>query len=675
LKLKGHCLHSEKRRGLSTIVGGLIFVVLLVSGMTLFGAVLDTQKNNGETARIVAAANLEAQQEDFDLNGISQQVGGFLEIRLTNQGQNTAEMFTVVMTNKTDAGEPTRTFDVPSATSFLPVGANSPTDIFSTMNYKMRIPTGSGAEEDYDFKVISSLGTIKSTSITCKEVTGDCGPPIAGPAGPSSLEAQLFLDGPTGINSKISTIVMFVTNNGEVTLTNVRPLFGNPTTGSLCADMWGPNGAAPVIDDVNPCDLDSLVGVTLIPGQSVLFKWDGVILGEIDSEVLFCNQARGVNPDPADVDSLLVCDDLIVIDPTDCGTVVCDGGGGDEDILDEKFITRPEIFITFPGPFGESTEGQPDRALWGANVVNPTDTDMYIHKVTITAFPPASNDNFDVVEPGGFSSHLCYPQDYIPGNGTIPATVGNPDQRRATEAGSWSCPGSNTIMWKDYDNPLFLPAQGVTEFMVKLIGATPVSRQGESVLVDSTVYTTSGAFGKGDYQTSVYDNGLYANIFSTSDWQDPLNLDNYESSRSGIISGAEETFHVVLTDFDTDLGSYINATTRVVVNVPRAFTLVDTDMTETVGFVDIPNANPALADPSIVVHPDKTTQIIATLENHLGDSADEYAVLTFKATAPVVTQPKLMVMYILANGAGVNSVDSIVNSIGPTHEYVLQVVP
>ena len=93
------------------------------------------------------------------------------------------------------------------------------------------------------------------------------------------------------------------------------------------------------------------------------------------------------------------------------------------------------------------------------------------------------------------------------------------------------------------------------------------------------------------------------------------------------------------------------------------------------GFVDIPNANATLAEPSVTIHPDKTTQIIATLENNLGDTPNEVAILTFKAKAPIVSTNKLMVMYILANGAGTNSVDSIVNSIGPTHEYILQVVP
>jgi len=296
---------------------------------------------------------------------------------------------------------------------------------------------------------------------------------------------------------------------------------------------------------------------------------------------------------------------------------------------------------------------------------------MLIHKVTITAFPPASNDNFDVIKHGGNTGHLCYPQDISPGIGTVPAVGGgNPAAKRAEEAGSWSCPGSNTIMWKNYTNPILLPPESTVPFLVKLISDSPISKDAESVLVDSTVYTSSGTFGKGNYQSTTYTVGMYANIFATSDWEDPLNSDNMISSVSGILSGSEQTFHVVLTDFDTDNASYIEANSKVIVNVPRAFTLVETVMGETTGFVDIANANATLAEPSVTIHPDMTTQIIATLENSLGDSADEYAVLSFKATAPEVTTTKLMVMYTLANGE-----DNSGNSVGPLTEIILVVVP
>jgi hypothetical protein len=465
---------------------------------------------------------------------------------------------------------------------------------------------------------------------------------------------------------------MFVTNTSPVAITNVQPTAGFSPV--FCDDMWtvDVSGTTQTLftEDVSPCVVSPSSPITLDPHGSVLFTWDGVIAGDIDAVFTFCSAVSGDHPDDGPITSGgPSCDSVSVIDPNDCNGC---GPPGDEDPLDEKFITRPELFLTIPSPFGESPNGQPDRALWGANVVNPTDTTMYIHKITITAFPPASNDNFDVIEPGGSTGHACLPQDISPGNGTIPSLLppSPTAPHAADEAGFWTCPGSNTIMWRNYDNPIELPPQSTYPFMVKLMGKDPVSKNAESVLVDSTVYTTSGAFGKGNYQTTTYDDGMYANIFATSDWTDPLNFDKWISSVSDIPSGFEQEFTVVLTDFDSDLATHINATSKVIINVPRAFTLVDTIMTESSGFLVEDNGPPELDEPSITIHPDGTTQIIATLENDLGDSADEVAILSFKATAPIVPTQKLMVMYVLANGIGTNN-----NSVGPLTEIILVVVP
>ena len=59
--------------------------------------------------------------------------------------------------------------------------------------------------------------------------------------------------------------------------------------------------------------------------------------------------------------------------------------------------------------------------------------------------------------------------------------------------------------------------------------------------------------------------------------------------------------------------------------------------------------------------------------NSIKNDADEYATLSFKGTAPTIDaggNPKLMVMYTLANGVGTNG-----NSVGPLTEIILVVLP
>jgi len=639
----------------------------MVSAFSMLGIALDYQGDRAQTAKLIANADLNKQLEDFKIN-IFTDSNQLLTVDVNNLGQNAVKIPTLIITNSSDAanGFPVKVYDIPSNTMFT--GPGDTDNIVSTTPITLGLAQNPGDIELYHFKVISSFGTIKTQSVSCDDTA--CGA-IASAGG--GLTATLFLDGPNAVNTKTSTVIMFVTNTSPVAITNVQPTAGFSPV--FCDDFWivDVSGTTQTLftEDVSPCVVTPSSPITLDPYGTALFKWDGAIAGDIDAVFTFCSAVSGDHPDDGPITSGgPTCDSVTVIDPNDCSG--CGPGGeGEEDTLDEKFITRPELFLTIPSPFGESPNGVPDRALWGANVVNPTDTTMYIHKVTITAFPPASNDNFNIVEPGGASGHLCYPQDIFPGDGTVPAVGGgNAAAQRAEEAGFWSCPGSNTIMWKNYANPIELLPQSTVPFMVKLIGASPVSLDAESVLVDSTVYTTSGAFGKGNYQTTTYDDGMYGNIFATTDWTDPLNTDYWISSKSAILSGSEHEFTVVLTDFDSDEDTWILAGSKVVINVPRAFTLVDTVMTKSSGLIDIPNADPTLAEPSITIHPDKTTQIIATLENNLGDTPNEVAILTFKATAPIVSTNKLMVMYILANGVTTND-----NSHGPLTEFILQVIP
>jgi hypothetical protein len=194
-----------------------------------------------------------------------------------------------------------------------------------------------------------------------------------------------------------------------------------------------------------------------------------------------------------------------------------------------------------------------------------------------------------------------------------------------------------------------------------------VTKNVESVLVDSTVFTTSGSFGKGNYQSTSYDNGTLANVYGTTDPLNPLDHTKIITSVSNILSGSVQKFHIVLAESDVAATTYIKANSKIIINVPRAFTLVDVIESETTGII----ITPVGVEPSVVVHPDNTTQIIATIIDHIGDqTSPEAIVLTFEATAPTVSTEKLMVMYTLANGEGTNN-----NSVGPLSEIVLVVVP
>ncbi len=109
---------------------------------------------------------------------------------------------------------------------------------------------------------------------------------------------------------------------------------------------------------------------------------------------------------------------------------------------------------------------------------------------------------------------------------------------------------------------------------------------------------------------------MYANVFATTDWLDGVNRDKIISSYSGILSGSVQRFSVVFTDFDTDPLTYIEAGSKLVVNVPRAF--------KDVKVIDAETSNPGILivpgiEPTVVIHPDETTQIIASVPDRIWD--------------------------------------------------------
>ena len=678
MKFENYRFTPKKRRGLSSIVGALLFVVLMVATFSVLSVALTTQTDIASTSRDVAARDLAKQQEDFTM---ASQTNALLPPELTvnvdNDAKNPLEIFSLVISDQ--QAEPgfittTTVYDIPADASFIMPGDEE--NILATTVPPITLPLPLPLENEiiYTFKTVSSLGNFAFDTIFCTEF--GCTDPVT-PPGDGSLRHSLFMDGPTGINTKTSTLVMFVFNTSDETVTDVQPFFGFNVPGPPdCADMWielvvAPLPNAGVVEDITNCVIvpdTPAAPVILGPHETTLFKWDFTVEGDVGTVYRFCNYAIGTSPGAIDSQPQ-TCDELEVINPNDCGLADCEGGGGDgePDPLDEKFITRPELFLTIPSPFGDPGKDPTDppppttaRALWGANVVNPTETTMFIQKITITAFPPASNDNIDIIlaSPNELS---CLPRDISPGNGTIPGV--NP----AAEAGSWSCPGSNTIMWRDYSNPITLPPKSTFPFLVEIQSHLKGTKTVESVLVDSTVYTTSGSFGKGDYQSTYYPDGMYANVYLSELPVGNTDLTKIYSERSDILSNNLETFHINLVDFDFNDSTFINVTSKIIINVPKAFSEVSVDhgasLKIKLGAQDV--------EPSVVEHSDGTIQIIAEINEDIGDQETwEAATVVFSARAPVVTEPKLMVMYTLANGLGTGG-----SSVGPLTEIVLHVIP
>ncbi len=169
LKYKNCQFTPKNRRGLSSVVGALLFVVLMVSAFSMLGIALDYQGEMGATAKLVATADLKKQQEDFNIN-IFTDSNQLLIVDVINKGQNAVEIPTLIITNSSDVanGFPIALYDIPSDTSF--VGPGYTDNILTTTPITLELAQSPGDIVLYHFKVITSRGTIKTTSVSCDDL-------------------------------------------------------------------------------------------------------------------------------------------------------------------------------------------------------------------------------------------------------------------------------------------------------------------------------------------------------------------------------------------------------------------------------------------------------------------------------------------------------------------------
>ncbi len=455
--------------------------------------------------------------------------------------------------------------------------------------------------DTYDIKVISAIGTIKTVEFA------------SGSVNYSGLRAELITDPPDVIIGQNVTIAMMVTNTGSEIINNVQPdplIFVSTGTGSVIASSS-----------------NTPTSVNLNSGASVMFSWDYQVTGGSGDQLTFSSIARG-NGGAA---SGMVSDISILRLPTDGGS-----GGADPDIVNDDLFARPQLFFIIPSSQGEAST--PD-ALWGMNVVNPVNAPMTVTKLIITAFAPGAQNNDKVFDRGGGACTF----DTI-----SPAT------------GTWTCPSENSLMWKS-STGITIPANSTQSFLTQVEPGKPSGNTGlESIIVQGSVFTSLGSFGKAGYQSTMSsDLTSIVNVYLTSNIADPRNNAFFQTVVTGILPNELRTFNAVFADLD-DQSTSIASPAKLIINVPKDWT--DVDVTSWTGFP---------VEPSVTQFGDGSHQIVGTTNAIFGDTgANSARIITFEARAPNISDDQLYLMYILAQG---DTQDPLGFTIGPTAEIVIQV--
>ena len=195
----------------------------------------------------------------------------------------------------------------------------------------------------------------------------------------------------------------------------------------------------------------------------------------------------------------------------------------------------------------------------------------------------------------------------------------------------------------------------------------------EGVLIQASVFTTFGSFGKGNYQTtmSVETAPLMSQYMSPV--VDSRADADIQANRQNInyTDGAQD-FNIVLADMDTNIATWLQPGANFVINVPRLWTGVN--VTGTTGVVV--NAT----QPVITIHGDGSTQIIAITDSTIGECQAEpcpagevvASTISFEVLPPNKEFDRLYIMYVLADGLGRTAAGYDFSS-GPLNEIVLQV--
>ena len=271
--------------------------------------------------------------------------------------------------------------------------------------------------------------------------------------------------------------------------------------------------------------------------------------------------------------------------------------------------------------------------------------------MTITAFAPGANSNTRIFDASDDNENIS------------PYYSGVP-----LDLASWNVADENVLVWKNFTNPIVLGPYQSESFILKMNPfANSVTL--EAIIVQTSIFSTAGSFGKAGYQTTQYPVGgmndaPIVNVYLSRVVDSTDNADIF-GHFNNLKNGTSQEFIVVMADLDHDGNSYIESGSELIINVPREWGYPVINLAKTNKFIEVP-------PPQIINHTDGSHQIIGILDERIGNIAnnDETASLTFSSTSPEKQGERLYVMHILGNG--LTNVSDL--SIGPLTEIVIHVI-
>ncbi|MEO9309244.1 MAG: hypothetical protein ABI337_03010 [Nitrososphaera sp.] len=489
----------SQKRAISTLVGSVFFLVLLMSGLSVSYLVIETQSDMITAQQTIADTEIKKIQEKFYVSASTDESNNNrLLLYVENQGSNSLEIDKLWIINKT-ANE-VQKFDI------------NYTDAILAPNYGVEILQNTPlylAPGDYDIKLVSSLGTIKTTKLDG----------VGG--GSERLKIKMMIDPPDVSIGENATAWVFVTNAGTTKILNV-------TTGPIVATP------SSVVVSSSPA-LQPLSD--LAPSESTIFSWKYNLVGTVGTNVTFTTYAKGID-EPTKTQIRSSNDTALVYlrDNENLGTIVT-----------QTLLSKPEIFMIIPSTFGDSSQ----KGLWGVNVVNPTSQPIYVSKVVINAVTPRAQSNDKI-----FDTNTCAPVTVPPTPNFWSCPAGNQLM--------WK----NTI-----NPQIIAPKSVFPFLVKINAGSLAGAQDDlETILIQTNVFTTLGQFGKAGYGSAMRNTGSSLVNVYLAEIPQSTNDNDIITNMTNIKRGTIKTFNATIADFDTGTANVISAGSRLIINIPKGWT-------------------------------------------------------------------------------------------------------
>ena len=571
--------NRKHRRGLSSVVGAVFMILVMIGALNVI--LLSMQQQDRVTQAVVekSNSNLGKLNEEIRISEVRVTASNKLNMTVTNSGGSTAKLASIYIVNETASPKVQYRYDLGS----IPVDGR-----VSVPNVGSTVPLVIKNNMKYSVKIVTAAGNTATTGIT--------------PISQVALPMSLTIIPPTVIPGTNVTVLFTVTNN----LTDYNlPIPLTPTLSkSLSCSPVGTG--CQFIDKITPASQ------TIQKGSTAIFQWVSWVNGP-DGTVLTFNASLA----SAKAGNFVITKSNVEIVDQSQGSFQA------EQIVGADLLVKPEVFPIFPGPFGESSS----LSLWGVTIANPVNQTMKVSRIVFTlTSPDAQGNQYQLITPS--ASPLC---------GSVTAL-----QVLYPSHGTWTCPGTGIMMWRDTAAPEQIPAYRAQSFLVRVQPGIVASDE-PAFITGVTVFTNYGQFAKTGYAGNMKDGGTsVGNVYLTNTQTTSLATSSARmfGNMSSLKSGVPFVFNATIADLDILAATKIKSGTTLIINVPQGFTNVV--LTSTTGF-----NNP----PTVKTFTDGSTQIVGTLTADLGGVANADAkILAFRATPPPVVRSTVFIMHILSDG-------------------------